>query len=126
MAGRYDPSERFKGVDPSKFASRPMSPQEKKKDEQADWMRFLGDVAPAAGTALGGVAGGLLGTFAAPAIGTAAGAGLGATIGGGLGSAAGTALGSGADQMTSGYEDEEANKRQQRDAMLMTLMGLRR
>ena len=59
-------------------------------------------------------------------IGTAAGAGLGATIGGGLGSAAGTALGSGADQMTSGYEDEEANKKQQRDAMLMTLMGLRR
>ena len=126
MAGRYGPSERFKGVDPSKFASRAMTPQEKKKDEQADWMRFLGDVAPAAGTALGGVAGGLLGTFAAPAIGTAAGAGLGATIGGGLGSAAGTALGSGADQMTSGYEDEEANKRQQRDAMLMTLMGLRR
>ncbi len=126
MAGRYDPSERFKGVDPSKFASRAMTPQEKKKDEQADWMRFLGDVAPAAGTALGGVAGGMLGTFAAPGIGTAAGAGLGATIGGGLGSAAGTALGSGADQMTSGYEDEEANKKAQRDAMLMTLMGLRR
>ena len=37
-----------------------------------------------------------------------------------------TALGSGADQMTSGYEDEEANKKAQRDAMLMTLMGLRR
>ena len=68
----------------------------------------------------------MLGTSAAPGIGTAAGAGLGATIGGGLGSAAGTALRSGADQMTSGYEDEEANKQAQRAAMLATLMGLRR
>lgn len=126
MPGRYDPSERFKGVDPSKFASRPMTPQEKKKDEQADWMRFLGDVAPAAGTALGGVAGALIGGIPTGGIGAAPGAALGATIGGGLGSAAGTALGSGADQMTSGYEDEEANKKAQRDAMLMTLMGLRR
>ena len=40
--------------------------------------------------------------------------------------ASNTTGGSGADQMTSGYEDEEANKKQQRDAMLMTLMGLRR
>lgn len=126
MAGRYDPSERFKGVDPSKFASRRMTPGEKRKDEQADWMRFAGDIAPAAGSVLGGIGGGLLGTFAAPGIGTAAGAGLGASIGGGLGSMAGTALNSGADQMTSGYEDEEANKRAQRDAMLATLMGLRR
>lgn len=126
MAGRYDPSERFKGVDPSKFASRRMTPGEKRKDEQADWMRFAGDIAPAAGSVLGGIGGGLLGTFAAPGIGTAAGAGLGASIGGGLGSMAGTALNSGADMQTSGYEDEEANKRAQRDAMLATLMGLRR
>jgi hypothetical protein len=145
MAGRYDPSERFKGVDPSKFASRAMTPQEKKKDEQADWMRFLGDVAPAAGTAIGGLggaglgalAGGLAGLPLGPGgaligggagalMGGMMGAGPGSQIGGSLGGAASAALGSGADQMTSGYEDEEANKKQQRDAMLMTLMGLRR
>ena len=126
MPGRYDPASRFKGVDPSKFAPRQMTSAEKKKDEQADWMRFLGDVAPAAGGVLGGIGGGLAGTFLAPGIGTAAGAGLGASIGGGLGSMAGTALNAGADHATSGYEDEEANKRAQRDAMLATLMGLRR
>lgn len=125
MAGRYDPSERFKGVDPSKFASRRMTSQERDKDKQADWMRFAGDIAPLAGGALGAIGGGLLGAAGGPA-GIIAGAGGGAGVGYNLGSMAGTALNSGADQMTSGYEDEEANKRAQRDAMLATLMGLRR
>lgn len=125
MAGRYDPSERFKGVDPSKFASRRMTSAERDKDKQADWMRFAGDIAPLAGGALGAIGGGLLGSAGGPA-GIIAGAGGGLGVGYNLGGMAGDALSKGADSMNADYEDEEANKRQQRDAMLATLMGLRR
>ena len=145
MAGRYDPASHFKGVDPSKFRSRPPTPQDKQREGQADWMRFLGDVAPGAGTALGGLAGagvgalagGLAGLPLGPGgaivggaggalMGAGMGAPLGASIGGGLGGAAGTALTSGADQMTAGREDDEANRENSRNMMLATLMGLRR
>lgn len=125
MAGRYDPSERFKGVDPSKFASRRMTSQERDKDKQADWMRFAGDIAPLAGGALGAIGGGLLGAAGGPA-GIIAGVGGGAGAGYSLGNMAKSGLTSMADSHNSGYEDEEANKRDQRDAMLATLMGLRR
>lgn len=126
MAGRYDPSERFKGVDPSKFRSRPPTPQDKQREGQADWMRFLGDIAPAAGTALGGGAGALIGGLAGGGVGALPGAGIGATIGGGLGTAASAALGGGADMMTAEREDDEANRENSRNMMLATLMGLRR
>lgn len=125
MPGRYDPASRFKGVDPSKFAPRQMTSAEKKKDEQADWLRFAGDVAPLAGGALGAIGGGLLGSAGGP-LGIISGAGGGAALGYNLGGMAGDALGKGADSMNADYEDEEANKRAQRDAMLATLMGLRR
>lgn len=102
-----------------------MTSQERDKDKQADWMRFAGDIAPMAGGALGAIGGGILGSAGGPA-GIIAGAGGGMGVGYNLGGMAGDALGKSADSMNADYEDEEANKRQQRDAMLATLMGLRR
>jgi hypothetical protein len=137
MAGRYDPASRFKGVDPSRFASRAMTPQEKEKDKTADWMRFAGDIAPTAGSVLGGIGGGLVGGLAGLPLGPAGalvggaggamlGTGIGAQVGGGLGQAVGAGFTAGADAQNADYEDEEANKAQSRDTMLATLMGLRR
>ncbi len=115
----------------------------------ADFLRFVGDVAPAAGTALGGIAGGTVGTMGGLLAGGVPTAGVGAIPGGiaggasgaaagmGLGGAAGTALGAlakgGADMLTSGkdaeiaaYDDEESEKADRKQALLQALMSMRR
>jgi len=83
----------------------------KQASGNADILRLLAGMAPAAGTAIGGIAGGLLGG--------PLGAGAGSAIGGGLGQAAAAGLGSGADSMTKEYEEKQAA----RDAQLQMLLA---
>jgi len=83
----------------------------KQASGNADILRLLAGMAPAAGTAIGGIAGGLLGG--------PLGAGAGSAIGGGLGQAAAAGLGSGADSMTKEYEEKQAA----RDAQLQMLLS---
>lgn len=92
MAGRYDSSTyAIKGFNPQSTAYTPSADDQKKKRDSDMW-RFIGDVAPAAGTALGMGAGALIG-----------GGIPGATLGAGLGGAAGTALGG----LAHGYAENE-------------------
>ena len=99
----------------------------KQASGNADILRLLAGMAPAAGTAIGGIAGGLIGAAGAgvPTAGIGvvpgwiAGAGAGSAIGGGLGQAAAAGLDSGADSMTKEYEEKQAA----RDAQLQMLLS---
>ena len=90
----------------------------KQASGNADILRLLAGMAPAAGTAIGGIAGGVIGA-AAGGVGAIPGAGMGSAIGGGLGQAAAAGLGSGADSMTKEYEEKQAA----RDAQLQMLLS---
>lgn len=82
MSGRYAPKDY--NLDFSRVAAPPEAPRKRKDDPLESFLRFLGGIAPAAGTAIGG------------GIGAAVGGPLGIPVGAGLGAAAGQALGAGA------------------------------
>lgn len=83
--------------------------QDKKKSNDADLMRMIGQWAPVAGTALGGVVGGLAGG--------GAGAVPGMAIGGSLGGLAGSMLNSGADAQTRDAEEADLARRRKLAAL---------
>lgn len=91
-----------------------------KASGNADWLRMLAGIAPAAGTALGAGAGALIGGIPTGGAGALPGAGIGGAIGGGLGQMAGGLLSSNADSQTKEFDDKEA----ERQAKLNALMGL--
>lgn len=113
MAGRYDYGSLM--ADPKSFRTR--TPSKQTTDEQG-FLHFLGSIAPAAGSVIGGGAGLFLGG--------PAGAAIGGTIGNGVGQLAGGAANYGADSMTAS-DDEFNQKQQDRKAALMNaLMAARR
>lgn len=114
MAGRYDYGSLM--ADPKSFRTR--TPSKQTTDEQG-FLHFLGSIAPAAGSVIGGGIGALAG-------GGIPGAALGASIGGGVGQLAGGAANYGADSMTAS-DDAFNQKQQDRKAALMNaLMAARR
>lgn len=136
--GRYDAANYA-----SKYANiKPRAPQPgvetpKKADDDAGMWRFIGDIAPAAGTALGGIAGGAIGGLAGGGVfsvpGAIGGAGVGASLGGAAGNAIGGLAKNQATEATKPYDeenekrDEENDRREQRRAeMLSILTSLRR
>lgn len=106
--------------------------EDKKTRKDADMWSLIGDIAPLAGGAIGGIGGAFLGG--------PVGAAAGGVIGGGLGSAIGAGLHGQSDAETAGINDRAANqelkrldqeqKRQDQDArrrdMLDFLMSARR
>ena len=105
--------------------------QDRQNEGDADFWRFLGDVAPAAGGVAGAIGGGILGGIGGPA-GIVGGATAGAGLGYGLGQMGGQAAHSFADSKTADREDAEANhaleeqqKADRKSALLATLMGMR-
>lgn len=104
------------------FSSRPQhDPAADAAERDAGFMRLVGALAPAAGTAVGGLAGaglGLLGGPAAP-ISVPVAAGLGASLGG----AAGTALGAGANYAAENTLDPIRKRELRRQALLDMLRG---
>ena len=90
----------------------------KQASGNADILRLLANMAPMAGTAIGGIAGGVIGAGAG-GVGAIPGAAAGSAIGGAAGQAVGSALGSGADSMTKEYEEKQAA----RDAQLQMLLS---
>lgn len=138
MPGRYSPdtyASRYK-VDTAGVTSMSESKADQKAKKDAEMWNFIGDIAPAAGTAIGGVAGAGLGALVGAPTGPGAaatalgGAAIGAPLGGMLGNAVGSAVGQGSksygDSLTAEKDDEAANKEQRRQEMLTILMGLRR
>ena len=109
------------------MASKAERRARKSASGNADILRLLANMAPMAGTAIGGIAGGVIGaagagvpTAGAGAVpGWIAGAGAGSAIGGAAGQAVGSALDSGADSMTKEYEEKQAA----RDAQLKMLLS---
>lgn len=87
-------------------------------------MQMLGQWAPLAGTAVGGIAGGIIGAGAG-----GVGAIPGAVSGAGLGNAAGQALGAGlgfaGDETMKPYDEAEARRRARQQAIAETLAQLR-
>lgn len=107
--------------------------QDRQNDEGADFWRFVGDVAPMAGTVLGGVAGGVAGGMAGGPVGALGGAGAGAQLGSMGGQAVGQFATSQGDRMTADREDEVANhaleeqrKQDRKAALVNALMQMRR
>jgi hypothetical protein len=138
MTSRYDPDRFRQRLDKIKPPGRNAQgvEQSAKDKSDSDMWRFIGDIAPVAGTALGAVGGGLVGALGAPATlgtsiigGAAAGGALGGTVG-----KAGQALAHGqADNIDSETDDEnfkreEENARRdaRRQEMLAILSSLRR
>lgn len=84
----------------------------RRASQNANWMRFLSEAAPTAGTLVGGALGAGIGSLAG-GVGAIPGAGLGATLGG----AAGQLLGAGgnalADEQTRPYEEADLRRRRQ-------------
>lgn len=106
--------------------------QDNQNDEDADFWRFLGDVAPVAGGALGAIGGGIAGGIAGGPLGALGGAGAGASLGHGLGSMGGQLARSQADNLTSDRESalanhasEEQNKADRKAALVRALMSMR-
>ena len=100
------------------MASKAERRARKSASGNADILRLLANMAPMAGTAIGGIAGGVIGAAGGPG-GAIAGAGAGGAIGGAAGQAVGSAMGSGADSMTKEYEEKQAA----RDAQLQMLLS---
>ncbi len=99
------------------------SDEDKKKEGGADFWDFIGDIAPTAGSVIGG------GIGLAASGGNPLGAAAGATIGGGIGGIGGQMAHSYADSQTAPREDElhaEEDKQMRKRELLNTLMGLRR
>lgn len=123
MAGRYSP-EQYASFRPKKGAYD-VKPDEK-ASKDADLWRFIGDIAPAAGTALGTIGGGIVGGV----LGGGVGAVPGATIGAGLGGALGSAVGAGAHGHSNNLEapkiDEANEKDRRRQEFMSILSSLRR
>lgn len=100
----------------------------RKQNPWADALRMVGTVAPAVGTAAGGILGGVIGAGAG-GVGALPGAGIGAGIGGALGQGAGMLATGGADMMTQGEEDKEtqaladANERRARQMAALQMLG---
>ncbi len=114
--------------------------QDKKNSKDADFWRFVGDVAGPAGTAIGGIGGAIAGGIGGAAAGgvgaipgaIAGGAG-GAALGGSLGKAGGDMATGYADSLTAehegelaDYDSEEQKEADRKSALLQTLMQLRR
>lgn len=114
--GRYDMSSQF-GNPAASAQPYVDTPDEQKRRRQADFMHFLGSIAPAAGSVLGGIGGGLIG---GPA-GIVAGAG----IGGGIGQMAGSGLDFAGSQETQG-DDIKRQQQQQRRQDLFAALGAMR
>lgn len=127
MANPYtQPYEQFRGM--GKVAGP--SAQERRKQQQsqgmADILRMLGNAAPAAGTAIGGLlgafGGGALGAIGGPA-GAAVGGGLGkeggAKLGGDIGQFVGSLAGGGADMA----ERDSLERQQERDRQIGLLLN---
>jgi uncharacterized membrane protein YfcA len=142
MGGRYSTTNR-RHIDFDQYRPSPapqVSGVDRKNADEADFLRFLASVAPAAGTAIGGVAGGLIGgaggAVAVPGVGAVPGWMVGAPVGASIGGAAGTALGGvagyaagektgGFDDQLAAYEDDEADKANRKSALLDALLRMR-
>lgn len=127
MSSRYS-SDSFNQYAPDKSVTsmgRP-SAKQKKDEEDAGFWNFVGDLAPTAGTVLGGIGGALIGGIPTGGVGAAPGAALGATLGNSIGQAVGAGSKSHASSLTSDYEDEAQNKEMRRQEFLSVLSGLRR
>ncbi len=122
MARYKDPYENLQ-VDA--FNPAPESAGEKNRSNDSDMWRFIGDIAPGAGAALGTGAGAAIGGI----LGAGAGALPGATIGGGIGAGLGSMVGAGAHAHAEDVvgDDEikrgDANSRRQ---MLLSLLASKR
>lgn len=117
---RYDYSQY--AVDPKKLQPQQVDPQ---KRGEADFLHFLGSIAPAAGGALGMGIGALAGGLPTGGIGAGPGAALGGAIGGGLGQLGGALANSGGDAVTADTDRANADKASRRAALMNVLMGLR-
>lgn len=122
-------------VDFSGFMSSTSAPEEtgeqKKAQKDAEFMKFIGDIAPGLGTAVGGIAGGIGGGLltAGNPLGIAAGASMGGAAGGGLGQAAQAGLGGLAANAQKPREEQlkaEQDKQDRRRELINVLMGMRR
>lgn len=122
----------------SQMANKPkrkrleITDDDKKRANDRGFMEFLGNIAPAAGTAIGGVVGGIAGSVI-PGAGTMAGAGVGAGIGGAVGGAAGAAAKGYGASLTADKEADLAAEQQdileedeRRQSMMNVLASLRR
>jgi len=102
------------------------SPDDEKKRKDSDMWRFIGDIAPTAGSLIGGAGGAIIGGLAGGGVGAVP----GATLGAGLGNLAGQAVGAGAH----GYAEDEVRDQEakategkdRRAELMQVLMGLRR
>lgn len=124
MAGRY--TRRIPAGTLDALDEEPLSAGEKKNQGDSDFWRFVGDVAPAAGTALGGVAGALIGGIPTGGMGAAPGAALGASLGGALGQAGGALATGQADHLTAEQEDRRRNQADRKSALLQAFLSMKR
>lgn len=120
MPRYHDP---YADIDVSRFREKPPTAQDKKTEKDADFWRFIGDIAPAAGTAAGAGLG-ALGFLAGPEVGVPAMA-AGGAIGTGIGNAVGAGAKSHAESEVADLQDREQNRQMRQDALLSVLMNLR-
>ena len=95
--------------DVSRFRRRPLSHEEKERGKFSDFLRFLGDIAPAAGGTIGAVVGGPVGMG----------------VGAGLGQLGGSVARAGAEDMVGSREDDERQREMDRRAIMQALMSIR-
>lgn len=116
--------DRYRDRQAPRLQPKPHSPYRQRDEQLAGIAQFLGDVAPAAGAALGTGAGALVGTTIAPGLGTAGGAALGGALGGAAGQGWG-ALATGASSAMREPHDQadmEELARQQAIARIMAAL----
>lgn len=126
MPGRYTPQKR---VNVSSLKTPAPTAQDEANEGEGDFWRFVGDVAPVAGTVLGGVGGGIIGSLGAPAtLGTSilGGAAAGATLGGGIGQGVGALARSHGDSLEADRVDTEQTQQDRKAALLQALLAARR
>lgn len=120
--GRYD-----RRINPDVLGSLDEGPQvDKKTQDESDFWHFVGNVAPAAGTALGAGVGALGAGLVSGGLGAPEGAALGGTLGGAAGTAVGALANNGASELTKDHDLEEGRKADRKQALLNALMSLRR
>lgn len=104
------------------------SPEDRRRQEQAQMWNTAAEFAPAAGTAIGGglgaLAGGALGSLAGPA-GIIPGAGIGMTVGSGLGQAGGQLVGGMMGNESDRLMQAQRERELERQQLMLMLMAMR-
>ncbi len=124
MPSRY--LDRFKMPANAPPLDQTESPDDEKTRKDSDMWRFIGDIAPTAGSLIGGGVGALGAGLVSGGMGAPEGAALGAGLGGLAGQAVGGLAHGHAEEEIRPQEAQATQNKDRRAELMQVLMGLRR